>query len=67
MDIIERLEFEMMHLASDTTISRTSSGFAITENASPELNVEAVLALVDRIVASGYLRVKDENSGLSTG
>ena len=64
-EIIERLEFEMMYLASDTTISRTSSGFAIEENVSPELNVEAVLALVDRIVASGYLRVKQEHAGPS--
>ncbi|MHC4404426.1 MAG: DUF4910 domain-containing protein [Planctomycetota bacterium] len=66
MEIVERLEFEMMHLNSDTTISRTSSGFAIAENVSPELNVEAVLVLVDRIVASGYLRVKEERTGPST-
>ena len=66
MDIVERLEFEMMHLGSDTTISRTSSGFAIAENVSPEINVEAALALVDRIVASGYLRVKKEHTGPST-
>ncbi len=66
MEIVERLEFETMCLNNDTSISRTSSGFAIAENASPELNVEAVLALVDRIVASGYLRVRDENSGPST-
>jgi len=57
MEIVERLEFEMMYLNSDTTISRTSSGFAIAKSASPELNVEAVLALVDRIVASGYLEL----------
>jgi len=63
MEIVERLEFEMMQLNSDTTISRTSSGFAIAENASPELNVEAVLALVDRIVASGYLKVREEHTG----
>ncbi len=62
MEIVERLEFEMMHLASDTTISRTSSGFAITENATPELDVDAVLALVDKIVANGYLRVKQNHS-----
>lgn len=62
MEIVERLEFEMMHLASDTTISRTSSGFAIAESASPGLNVEAVLALVDRIVASGYLTVKEKRT-----
>jgi hypothetical protein len=44
---------------STTGVSRTSSGLAIDERPSPELNVEGVLALVDRIVASGYLRVKD--------
>jgi len=40
----------MMHLNGDTTISRTSSGFAIDEKLSPELNAEAVLKLVERIV-----------------
>ena len=30
--------------------------------ASPELDVEAVLALVDRIVESGYLKVKEERA-----
>ncbi len=60
MEIIQWLEFEMKDLQGDTGISRTSSGFAIRENPSPELNVEAVLSLVDRIVASGYLRVKEE-------
>lgn len=60
-EIVDCLEFEMMHLNSDTTISRTSSGFAIAETASPELNMEAVLALVDRIVTSGYLRTNEED------
>ena len=59
MEIIERLEFEMNDLSRDTSISRTSSGLAIRENASPELNVEAVLRLVDRIAAGGYLRVRE--------
>ena len=67
LEIVERLEFEMMHLASDTTISRTSSGFAIDERPSPELNVEAVLALVDKIVASGYLKVEQEHTERLTG
>jgi hypothetical protein len=59
MEIVERLEFEMRELAADTSISRTSSGLAITENSSPELDVPAVLALVDRLVASGYLKAKN--------
>jgi hypothetical protein len=58
IDIIQRLEFEMDELRRDTTISRTSSGLAIADQVSPELDVDAVLALVDRIVANGYLRVK---------
>ena len=61
MEIIERLEFEMNDLERDTSISRTSSGLAIRESASPELNVEAVLWLVDRIAASGYLKVREES------
>jgi hypothetical protein len=48
MEIIERLEFEMKDLQDDTSISRTSSGFAIQESPSPELNVEAVLHRVLR-------------------
>ncbi|NUQ66488.1 MAG: DUF4910 domain-containing protein [Pirellulales bacterium] len=56
MDIIRRLELEMDELARDTSISRTSSGLAIGEKVSPELDVDAVLALADRIVADGYLR-----------
>lgn len=59
MDIVDRLEFEKNDLERDTSISRTSSGLAIRESASRELNVEAVLRLVDRIVASGYLKVKE--------
>jgi hypothetical protein len=59
MDIVERLEFEMDELRGDTTISRTSSGLAIAENPSPEIGVPAVLSLVDRIVASGYLKAND--------
>ncbi len=61
MEIIERLEFEMNDLERDRSISRTSSGLAIQESPSPELNVEAVLSLVDRIAASGYLKVKEES------
>jgi hypothetical protein len=59
MEIIERLEFEMDELRGDTSISRTSSGLAIGENPSPQLDVQAVLNLVDRIAASGYLKAKD--------
>jgi hypothetical protein len=57
MDIIQRLEFEMDELRRDTSISRTSSGLAIADKASPELDLDAVLTLVDRIVANGYFHV----------
>ena len=59
MDIIQRLEFEMDELRRDTSISRTSSGLAIAATAAPGLDVEAVCALVDRIVANGYLKIKE--------
>jgi hypothetical protein len=58
MEIIERLEFEMDELRGDTSISRTSSGLAISGSHSSQLDIRAVAALVDRIMASGYLRVK---------
>ena len=60
LDIVDRLEFERDELQRDTSISRTSSGFAIAESRSPQLDVAAVLALVDRIVASGYLKVREK-------
>jgi hypothetical protein len=60
VDILERLEFERDELQRDTSISRTSYGFAIAESVSPQLDVAAVLALVDRIVASGYLKVREK-------
>lgn len=62
LEIIGRLEFEMDALRRDTTISRTSSGLAIAENAALELDVEAVLELVDRIAANGYLKLKERPS-----
>ena len=58
LDIIQRLEFELDELQRDTGISRTSSALAIEPSPSPQLDCGAVLALVDRIVASGYLRVR---------
>jgi hypothetical protein len=62
-DIIERLEVEMDELQLDTSISRTSSGLAISERQSPMLDVQAMLALVDRILGSGYLRAKGDRPG----
>jgi aminopeptidase-like protein len=59
MDIIQRLEFEMDEIRGDTSISRTSSGLAIGDSATTGLDVEAVLALVDRIVANGYMKAGD--------
>ena len=56
----KRLEFERDELQRDTSISRTSSGLAIAESPAAQLNVEAVLALVDRIVANGYLKVREK-------
>jgi hypothetical protein len=63
MEIIERLEFEVDELRGDASISRTSSGLAVGENPTPQLEVQAVLSLVDRIVASGYLKAKDGRPG----
>lgn len=63
MDIIGRLEFEMDQLQRDTSISRTSSGLAIGQSAANGLAVDAVLTLVDRIVANGYLKVNIDSSG----
>jgi len=60
LDIVDRLEFERDELQRDTSISRTSSGLAIVESCSPQLDVAAVLALVERIVASGYLKVREK-------
>jgi hypothetical protein len=62
-DIIERLEVEMDELQLDTSISRTSSGLAISERQLPMLDVQAMLALVDRILGSGYLRAKGDRPG----
>jgi hypothetical protein len=55
-DIMERLAFEWDELRQETSISRTSTGAAI--DASPGHRVDAadVLALVERIVAQGYLK-----------
>jgi hypothetical protein len=61
LDIVERLEFERDELQRDTGISRTSSGLAIAESPAPQLNVEAALVLVDRIVANGYLKVREKS------
>ena len=60
LGVMNRLEFEMDELRGATSISRTSSGLAIAENPSPHLDIQAVLALVDRIVAGGYLNVKTD-------
>ncbi len=57
LDIIERLEFEQDELLQDSSIARTSSGLAIEPTTSPQLDRGALLALVDRIVRSGYLCV----------
>lgn len=58
LDIVDRLEFERDELQRDASISRTSSGLAIAESLAPQLDVASVLALVDRIVANGYLKVR---------
>ena len=56
LDIIERLEFELKTLLEDTSISRTSSGADIAGGGAPQLDVEAVLYVVDLIVRGGYLQ-----------
>ena len=55
LEIVERLEFEMDQPQRDTSIARTSSGTLIGEGACPELDLEAVLYVTDRIIPGGYL------------
>ena len=56
LDIVEHMEFEMDELLRDTSISRTSSGSTIAEPGSAEMDVEALLYVVDLIIEAGYLR-----------
>jgi hypothetical protein len=63
LEIVERLEFEWDQLRQDTHISRTSSGLSIAECPSPQLDVEAVLSVVERIAAHGYLAVSEKPAG----
>jgi len=56
LDIVERLEFEMDGLLRDTSISRTSSGAAIDAPRRSELDIGAVLYVIDLIVEAGYLK-----------
>jgi len=58
LDIVERLEFELYELNRDTAIARTSSGSLIAGGESMELDIEAVLYIVDLIVRSGYLEAR---------
>ena len=55
LEIVERLEIEMDQLQRDTSIARTSSGMQISKGALPELSLDAVLYVTDRIVRGGYL------------
>ena len=57
LDTIVRLEIELKELLGDSSISRTSSGFSIAGDATPELDVVAVLHVADKIIGGGYLEV----------
>jgi len=57
LDIAERLEIEMDELLRDTSISRTSSGQPISDRVPVTIDLEALLYLVDLLVANGYLDV----------
>jgi len=60
LDIVERLEFEMDELQRDVTIARTSSGSLISKKQSVELDVDAVLYIVELLTGNGYLSAQEE-------
>ena len=58
LDIVERLEFELDELLRDTSIARTSSGFLIDGAKPIELDLDAVLYMVDCIARGGFLKLR---------
>ncbi|MBI4025106.1 MAG: DUF4910 domain-containing protein [Verrucomicrobia bacterium] len=57
LDIVERLEFELDQLLPDAHIARTASG-SLFESKRIELNLAAVLFIVEHLVRGGYLASK---------
>jgi hypothetical protein len=56
LDIVERLEIELDELYRDTSIARTTSGAALLKEETVEIDLAAIIAVSDVIVASGLLR-----------
>ncbi len=57
LEIVGHLELELDELLRDTAIARTSSGTQISDSESNELDLDAVLYLVDLLVKDHYLSV----------
>ena len=57
LEIVGYLELELDELLRDTAIARTSSGTQISDSESNELDLDAVLYLVDLLVKDHYLAV----------
>ncbi len=56
MDIVELLEFEMDELYNDTSIARTGTGSLIDSRMPVEINLKAILYIVEVIIRCGYLK-----------
>ncbi len=56
MEIITRLEFEMDELYRDTSIARTATGSLIDSNVPVEIDLGAMLHVIDVIIKHGYLK-----------
>jgi len=56
MEIITRLEFEMDELHRDTSIARTATGSLIDSDISIEIDLRAMLHVIDVIIKHGYLK-----------
>jgi hypothetical protein len=55
MEIITRLEFEMDELYRDTSIARTGTGSLIDSSVPVEIDLKAMLYVIDVIIRHGYL------------
>ena len=62
LDIVNRLEIELRELEQDTSISRTSTDMSIEADSSEKVNLEAVLYVVNKLVASDYLKIVADQS-----
>jgi len=55
LDIVDRLDFELDELCADTAIARTSSDSLIDETSPTQVDLKAVMYMVDRLIENGYL------------